>query len=171
MSATRDDLVAQAESALAARGADTLVLIDRASMGGCRPRVQQFMGKALITGPWGERVLVDRHHLELMAMAVGCKLVDAAPSRPAVPAEFHASADVEIPLDSRTPTPAARVGSAREPSAPAADGSVPAGLGGATAGCSRAERRCVACEAVVGVMTADAWDELGQLCDECGARA
>jgi hypothetical protein len=79
---TREDAIAQAESQLAARGAETLVLLTRPAMDRRRTSVRRSGADALLIGPWGERVILDRFHVELAALALGCKLVDADPAHP-----------------------------------------------------------------------------------------
>lgn len=79
---TRDDLIARAQRELAARGAETLVLLTRPAMDRRRTSVRRSGASALLIGPWGERVLLDRFHVELAALALGCKLVDADTADP-----------------------------------------------------------------------------------------
>lgn len=108
---------------------------------GERAVVLRVDGNAVLRGRWGERVVIDLDHVMLAAAAFGKRLVDAG--------DLEAPAPLCSYCETVHSGPCASFGPARE---------------------GRHPRACEACLADMGVMSAQAFDAAGRLCDECGVR-
>jgi hypothetical protein len=101
-------------------------------------------GNAVLVGPNGERIVLDRYHVELAAIAHGCRLVETGRfvSQPEVPNPLCSRCEMvhaagPCPIDNRA---------------------------------GWHHRRCVGCLASMGVLSLYAYTEAGGLCNECGVR-